>query len=378
VDSIYLDYNATTPVASVVAAAVADTDRDGWANPSSPHSHGRRAKEILELARKDVASLLGCEAEEIVLTSGGSESDNLAVIGAAEARRQRGMHLVTTAVEHPAIDRACMRLEQRGWAVTRVGVDSCGAVSPARIEQAVRDDTVLVSVIHAQNETGVLEPIAEIGRRLRGSGVLLHTDAAQTVGRIPVSVAELGVDLLTVAGHKFYGPKGTGALYVRRGVGLVPLIHGASHEDGRRAGTENVPGAAGLAAACRLALAELPRRIERLTTLRDRLQRALRDAEPGLIVHGEGAERIPSTISCAFPGIDASELLRHVPEVSASAGSACHSGSREPSSVILAMGRSAAEALSTIRLSVGDPTREEDVDRAATLLISAARRCRRS
>lgn len=377
-DSIYLDYNATTPVASVVAAAIADAARNAWANPSSAHSHGRRAKRVLETARADVASLLGCEADEIVLTSGGSESDNLALIGAAEARCQQGKHLVTTAVEHPAIERACHRLEQGGWAVTRVGVDESGLVSPSRIEQAVRDDTVLVSVIHAQNETGVLQPIAEIGRRLRGSGVLLHSDAAQTVGRIPVSVAELGVDLLTVAGHKFYGPKGTGALYVRRGVGLVPLIHGGSHEDGRRAGTENVPGAAGLAAACRLALAELPRRTVQLATLRDRLQQALRDAEPGLIIHGEGAERIPSTLSCAFPGIDATDLLRQVPEISAAAGSACHSGSPEPSSVILAMGRSAAEALSTIRLSVGDPTREEDVDRAATLLISAARRCQES
>ena len=371
-EPIYLDYNATTPMHPRVVDAMQTALRDAWGNPSSAHPYGQRAREIVDTARCEVAALIGAHPAEIVFTSGGTESDNAAVIGVAEALQAKGRHVVTTAVEHAAVGKAVDALERRGWEVTRVPVDAQCRVEAGAVAAAVRDDTVLVSVIHAQNENGVLQPVREIADRVRPRGVVLHSDTAQTVGKMPVGVDDLGVDLLTIAAHKLYGPKGAGALYVRSGTPLASYLHGAGHEDGRRAGTENVPGVAGLGAACRIAREELPGRTEHMRALRDRLENALREKFPDLVVHGGGAERLASTLSCAIPGCDAVELLARAKGVAAAGGAACHSGQRHVSGVLKAMGVPEEIAYGTMRLCVGSPTSETDVDRAAELIAEAA------
>lgn len=372
-DPIYLDYNATTPVAPEVLDAMLPALRDLWGNPSSDHAFGRRARQALDLARAQVASLLGCAPEELIFTSGGTESDNAAVIGVAEALAARGRHIVVSNVEHAAIDMACRALEERGFTVTRVAVAENGRLDPAAVVAAFRTDTALVSVVHGQNETGVLQPIREIAFAARARGIVSHTDAAQTVGKIRVRVDELGVDLLTVAGHKLYAPKGVGALYLRRGTPFAPLLRGAGHEDGRRSGTENVPGIVGLGVACNLAERELPRRTDHLRAMRDRLEQGLRRFIPDLVVHGAGAERLPNTLHAAFPGTASSELLARVDSVATAAGAACHTGHSEPSRILRAMGVSDALALCTLRLTVGRPTTAEEVDEAARRIGEAAR-----
>jgi cysteine desulfurase len=374
--AIYLDYNATTPLAPEVIEAMVVALREVWGNPSSTHPYGAQARRAVEAAREEVAGLLGCERDEIIFTGGGTESDNAAVVGVAEALRERGRHLVISAVEHPAVEQACVYLEGRGWSVTRVPVNGEGRVDPADVEAALRSDTTLVSIMHAQNETGVIQPVRRVAELAHAQGSLFHTDAAQSLGKIETKVDALGADLLTVAGHKLYGPKGVGALYLRRGTPFSSFLHGAGHESGRRAGTENVPAIVGLGAACALATGELPQRGEHLRVVRDRLESGLRRRVADLVVHGAGAERLPNTLCVALPGADANELLATVDGVAGAAGAACHSGRQNVSAVLQAMGVPEDLALCTLRLTVGRPTTLADADAAAERLGTAASRGR--
>jgi cysteine desulfurase len=368
---VYLDYNATTPTDPRVAEAMTPYLTGVFGNPSSGHRWGREARAALERARTRVAECLGCSAGEIVFTSGGSESDNLALRGVVAARG--GGHVVTSAVEHPAVLETALAMEMEGLIrLSVVGVDRHGRVDPAAVVAALRDDTVLVSVMLANNEVGTLQPIAEIAELCRARGVPVHTDAAQAVGKIPVDVAALGVDLLTVAGHKLYAPKGVGALFVRDGVALERMIHGAGHEGRRRAGTENILEIAGLGAACELARSETAAEARRLAALRDRLRDRLAAAIPGLVEHAAGAERLPNTLSIALPDATASELLEQVGDsLAASAGAACHGLTVQVSHVLAAMGVAPEVARGTIRLSVGRFTTEDEIDRAAEIVLEA-------
>ena len=375
-ETIYLDYNATSPIAEEVLQGMLPAFGDLWGNASSAHLHGQRAKQALERARGQVAALLGCEADEIVFTSGGTESDNAAVLGIVEARNPNGGHVVTSVVEHAAIEQACRLLERRGTQVTRVPVDSDGRVRVDDVVGALREETALVSIMHGQNETGVLQPVAEIGALLRARGIPFHCDAAQSVGKMPIRVDALQVDALTLAGHKFYGPKGVGALYLRRGTPFRSYLLGAGHEAGRRAGTENVPGVVGLGLACELATRELPNRQAHLQTMRDRLIEGLRAALPDAVVHGLGVERLPNTVSVALPGTVAVEVAAAAPTVLCGTGPACHSGRPHLSPTLTAMGLPEPLALATLRLSVGRTTTEQQVDAAAAALAQAATQLR--
>ncbi len=366
---VYLDYNATTPVDPRVVEAMLPALRRGFGNPSSGHLLGRQARAAVEHAREQVAACLGAEPGEIVFTSGGSESDNWALRGVVAARG--GGHVITTAVEHPAILEAVREMERSGAIhLTVLPVDALGRVDPAAVAAALRPDTALVSVMLANNEVGTLEPVREIARLCRERGVAVHTDAAQAVGKIPVDVRDLGVDLLTVAGHKLYAPKGVGVLFVRSGVEIAPLIRGAAHEGGLRAGTENVASVVGLGAACALAAAEVEGEAARLRGLRDRLEALLREGFPALVRHGDPDRRLPNTASVAFPGVDANLLLTRLgDEVGASAGAACHTDDVVPSHVLAAMGVDVATAMSTVRFSVGRFTTEREVDGGASRVL---------
>jgi cysteine desulfurase len=367
---IYLDYNATTPLDPAVLAAMRPYLEQHFGNPSSSHAYGQAARAGVVAARAQVAALLGCAPDEVVFTGGGSEADNLALIGVALAHRARGDHLVTTQIEHPAVLETCRYLERRlGFRVTYLPVDAQGQVDPAAVEAALTPRTLLVSVMHANNETGVLQPIAAIAAIARRHGVLVHTDAAQSVGKVPVNVDALGVDLLAVAGHKLYAPKGVGVLYVRRGTVLDPLIHGAGHEGGRRAGTENVASIVGLGAACAVASERLAADLPRLTALRDRLERQLTAA--GWVRNGHPTARLPNTLNISLEGALGDDVLARASAVAASTGAACHSGEPEPSAVLLAMGLSRRRALGAVRLSLGRWTTEAEVDRAAAALVAA-------
>jgi len=373
---IYLDYNATTPVLPQVRDALLPFLDTHFGNPSSDHPYGRAAAKGVQRARQQVADLLGCAADEVVFTSGGSESDNWALIGRVWATGSDRAHVVTTIVEHPAVLNTCRFLERRGVAVTYLPVDGTGQVDPDDVRRALRPETVVVSVMHANNEVGTLQPIGEIAAICREAGVPLHTDAAQSVGKVATRVDDLGVDMLTIAGHKLYAPKGIGALYVRRGTALEPLIHGAGHEGGRRAGTENVPWMVALGAAAALAGATLEGEAARQRALRDRLHRLLEEKAGGVTLNGHPTARLPNTLNVRFAGIDGNALLAAVPEVAASTGSACHAGETEPSAVLLAMGIPPEEAVGAVRLSLGRLTTEDEVDRAAEALAAGVARLR--
>jgi len=370
-DFIYLDYNATTPVDQRVADAMQPYLTEGFGNPSSGHRLGRQARAAVDDARTRVASCLGCDPGEVIFTSGGSESNNTAIIGVVNA--SGGGHVITSAVEHPAVLEVVLGLEMEGRiALSVVGVDGEGRVDPNTVERAIRSDTVLVTLMLANNEVGAVQPVREIAELCRIRGIAVHTDAAQAVGKIPVDVAELGVDLLTVAGHKLYAPKGIGALYLRDGVPIEPLIRGAAHERGRRAGTESVLLATGLGIACTIVQQEIAVEVPRLINLRERLAGRLRTGRPDMVVHGP-RDRLPNTLSVAFPGVDANQLLGRLGDrVAASAGAACHSNRVAVSHVLAAMGVDTSIALATIRLSVGRFTTEDEVDRAADEILSAA------
>ncbi len=373
---VYLDHNATTPLDPRVAEAMRPCLDGLYGNPSSHHRAGREARARLEAARAEIAACLGAAPDELVLGSGGSEANNLALRGAVEARG--GGHVVTTAIEHPAVLEVLRALERAGRiTLSLVAPEPDGRVRAQAVLAACRPDTILVSVMLANNETGALQPVAEIAAGLAGRGVLVHTDAAQAVGKIPVDVGALGVDLLSLAGHKLYAPKGVGALYVRRGVALAPQILGASHESGRRAGTESVLGAVGLGAACRLVREGLARDLAHTQRLRDRLQALLQDAFPDAVVHGPREARLPNTLSIALPGLTADPLLRRLSdEVAASAGAACHAEEVSVSHVLAAMGVGPELALATLRLSVGRASRDEEIEQAAARIVELARELR--
>jgi cysteine desulfurase len=371
---IYLDHNATTPIAAEVLDAMRPYLEQHFGNPSSAHESGTAAAAAVERARAEVAVALGGEPDGVVFTASGSEADNLAIMGVALARLGERDHVVTSAVEHPAVLAACRYLQRRfGFRLTIVPVDHFGLVDPDDVRRAIEPATVLVSVMHANNEVGTLQPIAEIAEVAHERGVLVHTDAAQSVGKVPVEIGELGVDLLTVAGHKLYAPKGIGALYVRPGTRIDPVIHGAGHEHGLRAGTENVPYIAGLGAAATLAARRLRdgAHVE-VQRLRDRLHAALRSAVPDLALNGHPEHRLPNTLNVSFPGFDGEDLLARTPAVAAATGSACHSGRTEPSAVLTAMGLDAERALGAVRLSLGYGTTAAQIDAAAPALAGAA------
>jgi len=367
---IYLDYNATTPIAPDVLEAMLPFLREEHGNPSSAHAYGRRAHEAVEQARSQVGALIGAGADEIVFTASGTEASNLAIRGAVAARPDRP-HVVTSAFEHPATAATCAWLERHGVGVSRAAVESDGRVAPGKLAALVSARTALITVMHANNEIGTVQPIAQIARVARRHGALMHTDAAQTLGKIPVDVDALGVDLLTIAGHKLYAPKGVGALYVRRGTRLEPVITGAGHERGLRPGTENVAGIVGLGRACEIAEREMLGERMRLRALRDELLGKLRSRVPGLVLHGHPTERLPNTLFVSFPGVDGNQLLAAVPQIAASTGSACHAGSHAPCASLLAIGVPPEQAAGPVRLSLGRATTVEETERAAELLARA-------
>jgi selenium donor protein len=370
---IYLDNNATTPLDPRVADAMRAALTGLFGNPSSGHRLGREARAAVEAAREQVAASLGCEPGEVVFTSGGSESDNWAIRGVVEARGSG--HVIVSAVEHPAVLECVRALEREGRIrLTVVPVDRFGRVDPGEVERSLAPDTVLVSVMLANNEVGTLEPVSEIVEICRVRDVTVHTDAAQAVGKVPVDFGVLGVDLLTVAGHKLYAPKGVGVLVIRRGSRIAPLIRGAGHEQGLRAGTENVASVVALGAACAIARRELAEEAPRLAALRDRLEALLAEGAPGMVRHGHPQERLPNTSSVAFPGVDATLLLaRLADDVAASAGAACHTDSVSPSHVLTAMGVDVETARATVRFSVGRFTTESDVVEGARRVLAVVR-----
>jgi cysteine desulfurase len=369
---IYLDYNASTPVAPEVAAAMAHAMTEGFGNPSSPHWAGAPARNAVETARRQVADLLGCDAEEVVFTSGGSEANNLALKGVFFASRRRRRHIVTTRVEHPAIAAPCRFLERLGAAVTWLPVDGTGLVDPDDLSRAITPDTILVSIMHANNEVGTIQPIADCAAIARERGIPFHSDAAQSVGKIPTGVGALGADLLTIVGHKLYAPKGTGALYVRKGLTLEPLIHGAGHEGGRRAGTESAVLAAALGAACVLARDLAP--MARVQALRDRFWSALEQRfGTAVALNGHPLRRLPNTLNVSFVGRVGAEILAALDGVAASTGSACHEGRVELSPVLAAMGVSPEVGMGAVRFSLGRETTAGEIDAVLSRLAGAQR-----
>lgn len=374
---IYLDYNATTPIAREVAETMAPYLYGRFGNPSSSHPYGVAAKQAVEAARAQLASLLGCQPTEVVFTSGGTESNNYAIKGIALAHHDRGNHIITTAVEHPAVVQVCRWLEGQGFRITVLPVDKYGSVHPTDLERAITPDTLLVTVMHANNEVGTIQPIAELAEIAHRYGALMHTDAAQSPGKIPVNVHDLDVDLLSVAGHKLYAPKGIGALFVRTGVVLAPLMHGAGHEGGRRPGTENVLEIVGLGKACEMAQRDLKRNMTHFRTLRDRLHTALvRElGDEAVKLNGHPERRLPNTLNLSFRSVEASTLLSEIGEqVAASAGSACHANEVSISAVLEAMAVPVEWAMGTVRFSVGRDTTAEEIDRATGIVAAAVRR----
>jgi cysteine desulfurase len=378
---VYLDYNATTPIDPAVVEAMLPHLRHHFGNPSSTHIYGKTAHEAVELARTQCAELLGARSDEILFTSGGTEASNLAIKGSVFAKLRgifgrwaKDAHVIISAVEHPATTQPCEFLKRLGCRVTVVPVDRYGLVDPDAVRKAIDRRTTLVSIMHSNNEVGTLQPIREIASITHERGVLMHTDAAQSLGKVGVDINDLGVDLLTVAGHKLYAPKGVGLLYVRQGVILEPLIHGAGHEGGRRAGTENVPYLVALGKACELARESLPHATQRLQGLRDRLWKNLREKlGERAILNGHPEQRLPNTLNMNFVGQVGAELLQRTPEVAASTGSACHEGKISQSPVLFAMGVPPELGRGAVRLTVGRFTTEDEVDRAAEALATAAR-----
>jgi cysteine desulfurase len=374
---IYLDSNATTPVDPEVSDAVFSSLRRDVGNPSSGHLAGQKARETLENARREVADFLGCAAEEICFTSGGTEANNLALIGSALSRGKG--HIITSAIEHPSVYSTCRHLESLGFEVTYAPVDREGIVSVEGIKSAVREDTFLVSVMHANNETGVLQPVEEIASFTKSRGIAFHVDAAQSVGKLQCSLADMTIDYMTIVAHKFYGPKGIGALYIRSGSLLKPLLFGGGHEKGLRPGTENVAGIVGLGKACQIAKRDIKLRVSHTLRLRELLFEDLKALVPGLRLNGHKSRRLPNTLNLEIPGVSSHLLTeRLAQDVAISTGSACHAGEQTPSRVLIAMGLSQEEALSSIRLSVGKDNTEEEIRSAASIIGTAVTALRQS
>ncbi len=376
---IYLDHNATTPLAPSVADAMAQAMREDFGNPSSVHYFGQRAKRRVDDARSAVASLLVGTPAEVVFTSGGTEADNLALRGAAEARAASGRrHLIASAVEHEAVLNTLKALTRLGWRTTLLPVDASGIVSPAALADVIDDETAVVSVMHANNEIGTLQPVADLAAIAHEHGALFHTDAVQSTGKLPIDLSALGVDLLSLSGHKFNGPKGVGALWIRRGVRLSAIQTGGRHERNRRAGTENVPALAGLGVAADLASRTLHEHASRFATLRDRLEAGILGGVSGAVVNGDCARRVPNTSNISFDGIEAESLLiaLDLEGIAVSTGSACSSGTLEPSHVLRAMGLPHQRVQSSIRFSLGAGNTVEQIDRVIVALPAIVHRLR--
>lgn len=369
---IYLDYNATTPIAPSVLEAMVPFLQTHYGNPSSSHVLGRAAGAAVDDARGKVAALVGCDPEEIIFTSCGTESNNLAIKGIMQrgSANARG-HLIISAIEHASVANPARFLERVGYELTVVPCNRDGVISPFDVQKAFRPDTRLVSIMHANNEIGTVQPVDEIGEICRQNNILFHTDAAQSVGKVSAFVDDLNVDLMTIAGHKLYAPKGVGALYVRKGVGLEPLLHGASQEWGMRGGTLNTAYIVGLGQAAKIVLSQMEEAVERISELRDRLENLLRRGIPDLTIHACDVIRLPNTSSMAFPNVSAFELLKRAPELCASLGTACHGQCGPISATLSALGSSENEAAGTVRLSLGWNTTSEEVELAASSLLQA-------
>jgi cysteine desulfurase NifS/selenium donor protein len=374
VQPVYLDYNATTPLAPEVARAMEPFLVGLFGNPSSNHWFGIQARQAAEKARAEVAALIGCHTDEICFTAGGTESNNMALKGLAINRMGAGNHIITSAVEHPAVLEVCSWLEKQGFRISRLPVDGYGCVDPDDLRKSITTDTILISIMHSNNETGTLQPIAEIGDIAAGYGIVLHTDAAQSAGKVTLDVNKLGSGLLTVAGHKLYAPKGIGALFIRRGIRLEQIMHGAGQERGLRPGTENVMYMAGLGEACRLARERLGTDTSGMRSLRDRLEAGILSGVGQARVNGHPLKRLPNTLSISFRGIEAQTLLSELRELAVSAGAACHSGRVDMGHVLTAMGVSPEWGMGTIRLSTGRYTTAEEIDQATEMIVSAVNR----
>ena len=368
---VYMDHNATTPMAEAVADRMMAVLRDEFGNPSSVHHFGQRAKAVVDEARSAVAELLGGDPSEVIFTSGGTESDNFALRGAAEALEPSGRrHLISSGIEHEAVLNTLKALARRGWQTTLIPVGTSGLVTAEALASALTDQTAVVSLMHGNNEIGTIQPVAELTRLAKSRGAVVHTDAVQTAGKIPVNVKALGVDLLSISAHKFYGPKGVGALWVRRGLRLLPFMTGGKQERGRRSGTENVAAIAGMGVAARLAMAKMAEEASRLAALRDRLEQRILQTVPGTAINGDPGTRVPNTSNISFDRIEAESLLiaLDLEGIAVSTGSACSSGTLEPSHVLKAMGLPAHRTQNSIRFSLGTANTAADVDRVAAVL----------
>ncbi len=361
--TIYLDYAATTPMDPAVINCMYDLGKNCFGNPSSTHAFGQRSKTVIEKARKRIADAIGAQPKEIIFTAGGTESDNMALIGAAFANRDRGRHIITTRIEHPAVLETCKYLENAGFEITYLGVDSGGRLSIQQLEQSISDETVLISVMMANNETGVLFPIREIGEIIQRRNILFHSDCVQAFGRLHIDVSELKLDLLSLSAHKIYGPKGIGALYVRSGSKLQKFFHGGAQESGRRAGTENVPAIGGFAEAVEQLAVQRDER-HRIKGLRDLLETRLSKLSPGILINGSKSERLYSHANIFFPNISGENLLMNldINGIAISTGSACSSGSMQPSHVLTAMGLPAERVANSVRISLGRFTTQEEIE----------------
>jgi len=362
--SVYLDHSATTPVRPEVLAAMLPYFGDKFGNPSSIHSWGRQARTAVDSAREQVASIIGATASEIVFTSGGTESDNLAIRGVAKSMQTKGKHLITSQIEHHAVINTFESLAKDGYEVTYLPCDKYGLIDPDDVRKSIRKDTILISIIHGHNEVGTIEPIEEIGRIAKEHGILFHSDAVQSLGKIPVKVDAMGVDLLTISSHKIYGPKGVGALYVRKGTRIRPQVTGGIHEKGLRAGTENVPGIVGFGAACALAEEEMPEESKRLQALRDKLINGILSNIPDTVLNGHPEKRLPHNVNVSVKYVEGEAMLLNMDllGIGASSGSACTSGSLEPSHVLLAMGIPHELAHGSLRLTLGKSNTGEDIE----------------
>lgn len=370
--TIYLDYNASTPVDAEVSRAMLPYIESDYGNPSSVHAHGVPLRTAINAARKQVADLIDCAPEEITFTSGASECNNWVIKGVAFSQRERGNHIITSEIEHPSVINACRFLEKQGARITYLPVDRYGTIDPQKVEEAMTAQTILISIMHANNEVGTIQPITEISKIAKKHSVLLHTDAAQSAGKIPVSAKQLGVDLMSVAGHKLYAPKGVGALYIRSGVEVEPLIHGAGQESGHRSGTENAAYIVALGKACELARHDLPDHEKQIRDLRDFFQRQLKGKfGDRVIINGHPERRLPNTLHVSFTNTTGVDLLAKMPEVCTSTGAACHSGQVHLSATLRAMGILPEIGAGAVRFSLGRYTTKDEIDRAIALIEKA-------
>ncbi len=371
---IYLDYNATTPIDTEVAKAMQPYLTDYFGNPSSSHEFGIITKKAVEKARMQVSELLNCSPEEIIFTSGGTESNNYAIKGSAFYLKDKGKHIISSVIEHPAVTEVCSYLQTKGFEITYLEVDEYGMISLKDLEKAIRPDTILISIMHANNEIGTLQPISEISQIAKKYGIRFHSDAAQSIGKVRTNVQELGIDLMSVAGHKFYAPKGIGALYIRNGIKLEKFMHGANHEQNLRAGTENVLEIVGLGKAAEIAMRDYDKNYLHLKTMRDRLYKNIIKKLPDIKLNGHPEYQLPNTLNISFPGIEANALLSELNGVAASAGAACHSEGIKISQVISALNIPTNIAQGTIRFSTGKYTTEKEIDDASKQIIETVQK----